>query len=427
MGGTGAAAQEKRRTERCIQTGGRSRNVKKELELYVHIPFCVKKCAYCDFLSGPAGEAEKAAYTEALLREIKGRREAYRDYRVSTVFLGGGTPSVLTGEETARIFHALGENFDISRDAEITMEVNPGTVTGEKAAVWRQCGVNRLSIGLQSVDDRELEMLGRIHTFREFLDTWEIVRKAGFCNVNVDLISAIPGQTEESWERTLRTVAELGPEHLSAYSLIIEEGTPFYEKYGSGDNNGHTVGALPLSDEDTEREIYQMTGEILKTYGYHRYEISNYAKQEYECRHNLGYWERKPYLGLGLGASSLVEEQRFHNTSDMRKYMEIFGDPDLSRSLCAGAGRPGPAAEEIEVLTTEDQMEEFMFLGLRKTNGISCREFRENFGRTIEEVYGNQIRRFDGLGLMKREGDRLRLTEQGIDVSNSVFVEFMIK
>lgn len=427
MGGTGAAAQEKRRTERCIQTGGRSRNVKKELELYVHIPFCVKKCAYCDFLSGPAGEAEKAAYTEALLREIKGRREAYRDYRVSTVFLGGGTPSVLTGEETARIFHALGENFDISRDAEITMEVNPGTVTGEKAAVWRQCGVNRLSIGLQSVDDRELEMLGRIHTFREFLDTWEIVRKAGFCNVNVDLISAIPGQTEESWERTLRTAAELGPEHLSAYSLIIEEGTPFYEKYGSGDNNGHTVGALPLPDEDTEREIYQMTGEILKTYGYHRYEISNYAKQGYECRHNLGYWERKPYLGLGLGASSLVEEQRFHNTSDMRKYMEIFGDPDLSRSLCAGAGRPGPAAEEIEVLTTEDQMEEFMFLGLRKTNGISCREFRENFGRTIEEVYGNQIRRFDGLGLMKREGDRLRLTEQGIDVSNSVFVEFMIK
>ena len=342
--------------------------MKKELELYVHIPFCVKKCAYCDFLSGPAGEAERSAYTEALLREIKGRREAYRDYRVSTVFLGGGTPSVLTGEETARIFHALGESFDISRDAEITMEVNPGTVTGEKAAAWRQCGVNRLSIGLQSADDRELEMLGRIHTFREFLDTWEILRKAGFCNVNVDLISAIPGQTEESWEHTLRTVAELGPEHLSAYSLIIEEGTPFYEKYGSRDNDGHTAGALPLPDEDTERQIYQMTGEILKTYGYHRYEVSNYAKQGYECRHNLGYWGRKQYLGLGLGAASLVEEQRFHNTADMRRYMEIFGEGGRGLEAHAGAGQPlngetgtalqGPAAEETETLSVEDRMED---------------------------------------------------------------------
>ena len=414
--------------------------MKKELELYVHIPFCVKKCAYCDFLSGPAGEAEKAAYTEALLREIKGRKEAYRDYRVSTVFLGGGTPSVLAGEDTALIFSALRRNFDISAEAEITMEVNPGTVTEEKAAAWKQCGVNRLSIGLQSADDRELKMLGRIHTFREFLDTWEIVRRAGFSNVNVDLISAIPGQTEESWERTLRTAAELGPEHLSAYSLIIEEGTPFYERYGSGEKDPCDSGLPMLPDEDTERRIYRMTAAILEEYGYHRYEISNYAKKGYECRHNLGYWERKPYLGLGLGASSLVEEQRFHNTADMRKYMQIFSGPDLSRSMDAGAGRtagegtgpageetgpelPGPAAEETETLSPEDRMEEFMFLGLRKTNGISCREFRGNFGRTIEEVYGNQIRRFDGLGLMKREGDRLRLTEQGIDVSNSVFVD----
>lgn len=415
----------------------------KELELYVHIPFCVKKCAYCDFLSGPAGEAEKAAYTEALLREIKGRREAYRDYRVSTVFLGGGTPSVLTGEETARIFHALGESFDISRDAEITMEVNPGTVTEEKAAAWKQCGVNRLSIGLQSADDRELKMLGRIHTFREFLDTWETVRKAGFCNVNVDLISAIPGQTEESWERTLRTVAELGPEHLSAYSLIIEEGTPFYEKYGSGEKDPCDSGLPMLPDEDTERRIYRMTAAILEEYGYHRYEISNYAKKGYECRHNLGYWERKSYLGLGLGASSLVEEQRFHNTADMRKYMQIFGGPDLSRPMDAGAGRPageetapaggetgpelpGPAAEDMETLSVEDRMEEFMFLGLRKTEGISCSKFQENFGRPVEKVYGEQTARFESLGLMERDGDRLRLTERGIDVSNAVFAEFIL-
>lgn len=403
----------------------RSRIVKKELELYVHIPFCVRKCAYCDFLSGPAGETEKSTYTEALLREIRSRKEAYRDYRVSTVFLGGGTPSVLTGEETARIFHALRENFYISTDAEITMEANPGTVTEEKAAAWRQCGINRLSVGLQSVDDRELKMLGRIHTFREFLDTWEIVRAEGFHNVNVDLISAIPGQTAHSWERTLRTVAELDPEHLSAYSLIIEEGTPFYERYGNG--GADHDGSLPmLPDEETERQIYQMTEAVLKEYGYHRYEISNYAKQGYECRHNLGYWDRKQYLGLGLGAASLVGERRFHNTADMRKYAEIFGEDYRAPAACAEDGQPGPAAEEIETLLSEDQMGEFMFLGLRKTKGISCREFQENFGKSIEDVYGDQIRRFKSLGLMKKEGDRLRLTERGIDVSNSIFVEFVL-
>ena len=403
----------------------RSRIVKKELELYVHIPFCVRNCAYCDFLSGQAGETEKSTYTEALLREIRSRKEAYRDYRVSTVFLGGGTPSVLTGEETARIFHALRENFYISTDAEITMEANPGTVTEEKAAAWRQCGINRLSVGLQSVDDRELKMLGRIHTFREFLDTWEIVRAEGFHNVNVDLISAIPGQTAHSWERTLRTVAELDPEHLSAYSLIIEEGTPFYERYGNG--GADHDGSLPmLPDEETERQIYQMTEAVLKEYGYHRYEISNYAKQGYECRHNLGYWDRKQYLGLGLGAASLVGERRFHNTADMRKYAEIFGEDYRAPAACAEDGQPGPAAEEIETLLSEDQMGEFMFLGLRKTKGISCREFQENFGKSIEDVYGDQIRRFKSLGLMKKEGDRLRLTERGIDVSNSIFVEFVL-
>ena len=198
----------------------------------MHIPFCVRKCAYCDFLSGPAGEAEKAAYVDALLTEIRSRKENYKDYRVSTVFLGGGTPSILEGEDAARIFHTIRESFEVSPDAEITMEVNPGTVTREKAEAWKRAGVTRLSIGLQSVNDRELKMLGRIHTYSEFVRTWELVRRTGFDNVNIDLISAIPGQTQESWEKTLRTVAELGPEHLSAYSLIVEEGTPFFERYG---------------------------------------------------------------------------------------------------------------------------------------------------------------------------------------------------
>ena len=388
---------------------------KKELELYVHIPFCVRKCAYCDFLSAPADTQERTLYIDALTEEIRARKNDFNAYRVSTIFLGGGTPSILEGDDSARIFRALQENFDISDDAEITMEVNPGTVTEEKAASWRKSGVNRLSIGLQSADDRELKMLGRIHTYREFLDTWKIVREAGFENVNVDLISAIPGQNLRSWSETLRKVADLGPEHISAYSLIIEEGTPFYERYGDGSGEDENKGnhLPPLPDEDTEREIYKATEKILAEYGYHRYEISNYSKTGYECRHNLGYWERKEYLGLGLGASSLISECRFHNTADMERYLRFYEN--------AGTG----ICEDIEHLSAEDQMEEFMFLGLRKTVGISVDDFRKAFGKEIREVYGEQMRKLEEQRLIEYSGNRVRLTERGTDISNYVFSEFM--
>ena len=388
---------------------------KKELELYVHIPFCVRKCAYCDFLSAPADTQERTLYIDALTEEIRARKNDFTAYRVSTIFLGGGTPSILEGDDSARIFRALQENFDISDDAEITMEVNPGTVTEEKAASWRKSGVNRLSIGLQSADDRELKMLGRIHTYREFLDTWKIVREAGFENVNVDLISAIPGQNLRSWSETLRKAADLGPEHISAYSLIIEEGTPFYERYGDGSGEDEDKGnhLPPLPDEDTEREIYKATEKILAEYGYHRYEISNYAKTGYECRHNLGYWERKEYLGLGLGASSLLSECRFHNTADMGKYLRLY--ENAGTDIC----------EDIEHLSVEDQMEEFMFLGLRKTVGISVDDFRKAFGKEIREVYGEQMRKLEEQRLIEYSGNRVRLTERGTDISNYVFSEFM--
>ena len=388
---------------------------KKELELYVHIPFCVRKCAYCDFLSAPADTQERTLYIDALTEEIRARKNDFTAYRVSTIFLGGGTPSILEGDDSARIFRALQENFDISDDVEITMEVNPGTVTEEKAASWRKSGVNRLSIGLQSADDRELKMLGRIHTYREFLDTWKIVREAGFENVNVDLISAIPGQNLRSWSETLRKAADLGPEHISAYSLIVEEGTPFYERYGDGSGEDEDKGnhLPPLPDEDTEREIYKATEKILAEYGYHRYEISNYAKTGYECRHNLGYWERKEYLGLGLGASSLLSECRFHNTADMGKYLRLY--ENAGTDIC----------EDIEHLSVEDQMEEFMFLGLRKTVGISVDDFRKAFGKEIREVYGEQMRKLEEQRLIEYSGNRVRLTERGTDISNYVFSEFM--
>ena len=259
----------------------------KELELYVHIPFCVKKCAYCDFLSAPAGEEERQRYVETLLKEIQGYGKQYQDYCVITIFVGGGTPSVLNGEQMKAIFNVLRESFVIDTDAEITIEVNPGTVTEEKAEAWKQAGINRISIGLQSVNDEELRMLGRIHSYKDFLDTYHLLRDKGFYNLNVDLISAIPGQTLESWRKTLCKVAELKPEHISSYSLIIEEGTPFYTLYGE-DRQDAVLKSLPqpLPDEETERLIYEETETILQKYGYNRYEISNYAKPGYACHNN---------------------------------------------------------------------------------------------------------------------------------------------
>lgn len=386
----------------------------KELELYVHIPFCVKKCAYCDFLSAPAGEEERQRYVETLLKEIQGYGKQYQDYCVTTIFVGGGTPSVLNGEQMKAIFNALRESFVVDTDAEITIEVNPGTVTEEKAEAWKQAGINRISIGLQSVNDEELRMLGRIHSYKDFLDTYHLLRDKGFYNLNVDLISAIPGQTLESWRKTLCKVAELKPEHISAYSLIIEEGTPFYTLYGE-DRPDAVLKSLPqpLPDEETERLIYEETETILRKYGYNRYEISNYAKPGYACQHNEGYWRRVNYLGIGLGASSLIENQRFRNLSEYDAYMDAIQN---QKSI----------HEEVESLSATDEMEEFMFLGLRMMSGISREEFQKNFGKEIETVYEKQIQQLKTDGLIEFVENRIRLTKRGIDISNYVFEQFLL-
>lgn len=412
----------------------------RELELYVHIPFCIRKCAYCDFLSGPADEVVRQKYVDALKREISGKQKAHREYSVSSVFVGGGTPSVLTAGQITGIFRALRESFQIREDAEITMEVNPGTVTEEKISAWKEAGVNRISVGLQSADNRELKLLGRIHDYGQFLDTWDRIRRAGFCNVNIDLISAIPGQTLESWSQTLHKVAELGPEHLSAYSLIIEEGTLFYEWYGrnkdhvqkkekgAGKDAGRENGAgiswdsaekthreiyPALPDEEEERLIYEETEQILKTYGYTRYEISNYAKEGYECRHNIGYWTRKEYLGLGPGASSFLEGIRFQNVSDLQEYEDRI---EKGKSL----------QTETERLTAEDAMGEFMFLGLRMMCGVRKSEFYRLFGVRMEEIYRDSLKMVTAQGMAVEEGDVVRLTRKGIDLSNYVFEQFLL-
>lgn len=381
--------------------------MRRELELYIHIPFCVKKCAYCDFLSGPASNQQIEEYVQALIEEIRYYKEFVKKYEVSTVFWGGGTPSLLTGEQMKALMEALGQTFFIRQNAEITMEANPGTVTVEKLLACQKAGINRISFGLQSVNNEELKMLGRIHTYEEFLESYEAARKAGFQNINVDLISAIPKQTVSSWEQTLQTIISLQPEHISAYSLIVEEGTTFAKLYGEGCKLEHL---LPM--EEDERRMYERTEELLREAGYHRYEISNYAKEGYECQHNLGYWERKEYLGLGLGASSLIEETRFHNTDEMEEYLRDASNPILLR-------------RGQEKLDRQEQMEEFVFLGLRKIRGIQEEKFAEMFGEDIWDCYGKNLERVIKEGLLEREEGVLRLTRKGIDVSNYVFYEIL--
>lgn len=370
------------------------------LELYVHIPFCVRKCQYCDFLSGPSDEETKDRYIEALLKEIRAA-EHTEDYEIVSVFIGGGTPSALKAEAIASIMRTLQEQFFFCEDAEVTIEANPGTVDLEKLTIYRNVGINRLSLGLQSTDAEELKLLGRIHSYEEFLKSYEWARKAGFSNINIDLMFAIPGQTGEAWRQHLYQVAELNPEHISAYSLIIEEGTPFAEQN------------LDLPDEDTEYQMYEDTAEILERYGYRQYEISNYAKQGYMCRHNAGYWQRREYLGFGLGASSLYGGMRFSNTHQMQEYLKESRNPDQIR-------------KDVTVLSRNERIEEFMFLGLRMTEGISEKKFEENFDVRLMDIYGDILQKYEETGFMEHIETKWRLTRKGIHVSNHILADFLL-
>ena len=451
--------------------------MKKSLQLYLHIPFCVKKCDYCDFLSFPleekvekrlqiddledsflvssVNEEVKKQYVKALNNEIRSVKGRFKDYRVSTIFMGGGTPSILSCEEIREIFSALKENFQIDKDAEITIEANPGTVTEDKIVAWKEVGINRVSIGLQSAKDEELKLLGRIHTFQQFEETFLLLRENGFSNINVDLISGVPGQTMESYMETLNKVVESSPEHISAYGLIVDEGTKFGEIYGGcderdrGDGKGPSKSTLmkaggvqikelypSLPDEETERRMYKATKKQLEQQGYQRYEISNYAKEGFECKHNLGYWERVDYLGLGLGAASLIGNKRFHQESDIEQYVKDYSSdnvslleeqmiPDEREQIKEMALGKREQIKNQVILDEKDQMEEFMFLGLRKTMGISKTKFNEEFSRNIDEVYGNVLLKLEKESLVETTGDQICLTEKGVDVSNVVLAEFL--
>lgn len=372
--------------------------------IYIHIPFCVKKCNYCDFLSYPATGEEQNRYTECLVREITCADYLleHSERRADTIFFGGGTPAILSLSNLDQIFSAIYNTFQVESSAEITIECNPGTADYDKFEAYRRFGVNRISFGVQSASGQELNILGRIHSFQHAVKSVQHARKAGFSNLNVDVMSAIPGQTKESYQDTLKRILALEPEHISAYSLIIEEGTPFYDLYHKE----------PPVDEDTDREMYAATKQILADAGYERYEISNYAKPGYECRHNLKYWSGDDYIGFGLGAGSRIGNKRYRNIEE----------PHLFENKTKN-GESAAVLEEI--LDQKNQMSEFFILGLRKTKGVSLREFEQLFFCSPFEVYGETIQKFIEYGLLVRTGQQLQFTDRGLDISNFVLQEFI--
>lgn len=453
----------------------------KNISVYVHIPFCVRKCNYCDFLSFSAPCEVQDRYLRSLVKEIKCAGKWLEDnkekqceklnhnirderpYQVKSIFFGGGTPSSIDPSWITKILDTIRESFDVSEDAEITTEMNPGTVTPESLSIYKKSGINRISIGCQSLNDEELKELGRIHDSKTFYETFRAARQAGFDNINVDLMSALPGQSIGSYTDTLNKILELRPEHISAYSLIIEEGTPFYEKYKDVidrdiydieddlvkegvvlDNKAElnkedlnkAVVVKPLPSEAEERQMYEDTIKILKENGYHRYEVSNYARDDgdYECYHNKAYWKRADYLGFGIGAAGMVADERFTNTDDINIYCDYWDGIDIcDNETLKSSGSDEllqkyslrPLAEH-DKLSTKACMEETMFLGLRMDEGVSIKEFELRFGKDIHEVYGNTLDKLSKDALVIIDNDHLKLTEKGLEISNAVLSEFLL-
>lgn len=388
----------------------------KPLAIYVHIPFCVRKCNYCDFLSQPADAKTKKDYIDALLLEIESYQNLSKEYQVHSIFIGGGTPSSVDAEFIARIIKRLEEVFGFhakdNPEIEITIEINPGTVTKEKLQTYYKAGINRISFGLQSANNEELHLLGRIHTFEQFVENFQMARSVGFMNINIDLMSALPGQTMESYQQTLKKVMALNPEHISAYSLIIEEGTPFYKLYG---DKSIREPEKKLPSEEDERFMYEKTKEWLHQHGFERYEISNYAKAGYECKHNCTYWRRGDYLGIGSGAASLLGHERFSNERNLERYIALANEKNHD-----------VIHAQREQLTVQDEMEEFMFLGLRMMKGVSKASFSSYFQKSFDDVYQNITAKLVEEGLLIEKDGWISLTDRGIDISNYVMSEFLM-
>lgn len=366
--------------------------------LYVHIPFCVRKCRYCDFISFCGMADVHGDYIDVLGREMA----QYAGSAIDTVFIGGGTPTVLEPAHLEKLLGLIGENFCLQPDTEFTIEANPKTLTKEKLAILRAGGVNRLSIGVQSFCDEELKMLGRIHSARDAYNTVQMAQDAGFSNINLDLMSALPEQTPEKFRYSLGQAVGLAPTHISCYSLILEEGTPLAKAYAAGE--------FRIPDEDTDRAMYELACAYLQEHGFGQYEISNFAKPGFACRHNLKYWECQPYIGIGVAAHGFDGALRRANTESLTEYLAGHGIGRIE-----------------DRLTVEDQMSEFMILGLRKIEGVSETEFFKRFQTSVDDVFGKTIQKFTAGGFLCREGGRVFLSRTGISVSNGVMCEFILK
>ena len=373
----------------------------KEISLYIHIPFCKQRCFYCDFPTFSGKERFRKDYIEALVKEIE---EKCSDYLIKTIFIGGGTPSYLEENELEKLLITVSK-LNLSDKLEYSMECNPGTVNEEKLKIMKKYGVNRISFGLQSCNDNLLKTIGRIHTFDEFVENYNLAREVGFNNINVDLMYGLPNLTIEDWKNTLERICDLKPEHISAYSLIIEEGTAFHNLYEKN--------ILKLPSEEDERVMDKLTKEILKANGYHQYEISNFALEGKECEHNKVYWSLKEYIGVGSASSSYIDGSRFSNTTNINDYIEKINN-NISVVI-----------DKYEN-TIEDEMEEFVFMGLRMISGIDLLRFKKKFGVDINSIYKEVIEKNIKDGLLVVKEDKMFLTAKGMELSNSVMSDFIL-
>lgn len=370
--------------------------------IYIHIPFCKRKCYYCDFNSYANKEESFKPFKEAIIKEIKNRKELLKDL-ITSIYIGGGTPNVLPPFYIEEILNEIYKYYDISKDAEISIELNPGLINDEKLKIYKEIGINRVSIGLQAWQDKLLKKIGRIHTIRDFIGNYDMTTKY-FNNINIDIMYALPDQTFDDFKETLSNVVALKPTHISCYGLILEEGTVLYKLYE--DNKIKPV------DDEFEMMMYHYGIDFLKDNGYEHYEISNYALPGYECQHNLLYWKDLQYIGFGPGAYSFVDNSRCGNVKDIKEYIEMID-------------KTGTAIKDIDVLDEKDKMSEYMFLGLRMMSGVYDRDFKSRFGKSMFSVFKDAIDKNIELNLLIREGDNIRLTQRGVDVSNNVFEDFL--
>ena len=387
--------------------------MKDELGIYIHIPFCKQKCYYCDFISFSQKDKEVKQYVECLKKEIIANKEKAKDYKINTIYIGGGTPSYIDSSKIVSIIETIYKNYDVEEDAEITIEINPGTVNKEKLQDYKKAGINRISIGLQSTNNDILKTIGRIHTYEQFLDTYKLARGLGFSNINVDLMLALPNQTEDILEDSLQKIINLNPEHISLYSLILEEDTKLCELVEDK--------KVELPNEETERKMYWQTKNILEKNGYIHYEISNFAKEGKCSKHNLNCWNQKPYIGFGVSAHSYFGKTRYSNTQDLKQYIQYWAG-----TVGAGLVSAHTTTQTIhETQTLQDEQKEYMLLGLRKIQGISIKEFKTKFTQNPIYIFRKELDKLVTEELIEIDIDNIKLTDKGLDFANQVWEEFV--